>query len=111
MGLGNALQLSATGKERSSLWWHETRSAQTFMSTLKVNLCHVTHVQNGLYFCVKQLTCMAAILHVLVFVSKLNIDDVHNDICVGLTVNIQFFPLTVGKVASGKERSGEVCHQ
>lgn len=29
MGLGNALQLSATGKEHSSLWWHGMRSAQT----------------------------------------------------------------------------------
>lgn len=29
MGLGNALRLSATGKEHSSLWWHEMRSAQT----------------------------------------------------------------------------------
>lgn len=29
MGLGKALQLSATGKEHSSLWWHEMRLVQT----------------------------------------------------------------------------------
>lgn len=32
MGLGNPLQLSATSKEHSSLWWHGMRSAQTIFN-------------------------------------------------------------------------------